>query len=85
MLNRVDTSILHYGRPFFFLHLLRSLFRRGPCFMTVVGNVGCFDDLLPSLFLLFLHVVHKFVISLYSTVVKSIACILLFVVFIHAL
>ena len=45
------------------------------CFMTVVGNVGCCDDLLPYL-LLVLHVVHKCVTSLCSTVVKRVACIL---------
>ena len=55
-----------------------------PCFTTVVSHVGCCDDLLPSP-LLFLHVVYKWVTSLYSTVVKRDTCLLFFLVFIHAL
>ena len=47
-----------------------------PCFTTIVGHVDCCDDLLPSLLLLFFHIVYKCVTSLYSTVVKRVACIL---------
>ena len=51
-----------------------------PCFTTAVC-LGCCGNLLP--FLLFLHVVHRCVISLYGTFFKRVVCIIVLVLFIQ--